>query len=408
MMVISCKQEKIVPQNESLSNENSQNSVANKLSSDIHATGDYIVISASEKSLPKNLETEIAKSGGIIKRKLNAIGLAFAHSDKTDFISKASKISGIRSVIHDLSMNWLPPDKNKSKTAALVSHTPTDFFYPLQWNMLAIHANDAWGKGYRGKGATVAVLDEGFYLNHHDIASNIDLNVSTSVVAGWPLQFQIPGEFSHGTHVAGIVAAAENDYGTVGVAPEAKLMLVRVLTDSGNGSFGDLITGIYWAATHGADVINMSLGAYIPHHVQIILSDGTHLNLTNEYQELLVAMNRSTSYAHQKGAVIVSAAGNEHIDLAHIADYDFYPCGCVNVTGVSATSPKGWAIDMSTNLDIPTTYTNYGTSDIDFAAPGGDLYPEVSGNCDVPPISGIPCDVYDLVISPGAVDKKWS
>ncbi len=65
MMVISCRQEKIVPQNKSLSNENSQNSVANKLSSDIHATGDYIVISVSEKGLPKNLETEIAKSGGI-------------------------------------------------------------------------------------------------------------------------------------------------------------------------------------------------------------------------------------------------------------------------------------------------------------------------------------------------------
>ena len=127
-VLISCKQEKIVPQNKSLSNENLQNSVANKISHNIQATGDYIILSASEKSLPENMQTEIAKLGGTVKRKLDKIGLAIVHADKADFISRASQIKGIKSVIHDLSTNWLPPDKNKSKTAALVSHTPTDFF----------------------------------------------------------------------------------------------------------------------------------------------------------------------------------------------------------------------------------------------------------------------------------------
>jgi len=402
-ITISCRREIITPQNENSSEVTAQRQAATKLGADIHATEDYIIIATSEKSLPANLKADIAKLGGIIKGQVDGIGLAFAKSEDADFISKASKISGVRSVIYDLSTTWLPPDEDNSKITVSAAHTPTDFFYPLQWNMLAIHANEAWGKGYRGEGATVAILDGGFYLDHHDLAPNIDLSRSTSVVAGLPLQFQHPGEFSHGTHVAGIVAAPENNYGTVGVAPQAKLMLVRVLNDESSGNFGDVITGIYWAATYGADVINMSLGAYIPHHDEIVI-DGKRINLTKETQELLVAMNRSTTYAYQKGAVIVCATGNENIDLGHIADYDHYPSGCVHTLSVSATSPKGWAINMNTNLDVPTTYTNYGTPGINFAAPGGDLYPDVAGNCNVPPATA-PCNVFDLVISPGSIDN---
>jgi len=115
------------------------------------------------------------------------------------------------------------------------------------------------------------------------------------------------------------------------------------------------------------------------------------VNLTKENQELLVAMNRSTAYAHKKGTVVVASAGNEYVDLGHIADYDHYPSGCVNVLSISATSPKGWIPDTNTNLDIPTTYTNYGTSGIDFAAPGGDYYPDIQ-------------NIYDLVLSPGSID----
>ena len=388
ILVISCKRENTIPQNQSMAGVNSQNSAAGKFNNEFITTGDYIMIAVSENSLPSNLKKDVSGVGGTIKGQLDGIGLALVHSQDPDFITKASSIKGIRSVIYDLTTNWLPADEVNSKIAT--ASVPTDFFYPYQWNMLAIHANEAWDKGYEGQGATVAILDGGFYLEHHDIASNIDLGNSVSVVAGLPLQFQNIGDFSHGTHVAGIAAAVRNDYGTVGVAPRAKLMLVRVLNDAGSGSFGDVITGIYYAAGHGANVINMSLGAYIPHHQQII-ANGQHVNLTKGNQELLIAMNRSTSYAHKKGAVVVAAAGNEDIDLGHIADYDHYPSGCTDVLSISATSPKGWVPGANTNLDIPTTYTNYGTSGIDFAAPGGDYYPDVQ-------------DTYDLVLSPGSID----
>src|SRR5215212_9416255 len=103
-VVISCKRENLTPQNKSTSDVNSQN--LEEFSSKIRATGNYIMIAASETGLPSNLHADVAKSGGTVKGKLSEIGIAFAHSDDPDFISKASAIKGIRSVIYNLSMNW--------------------------------------------------------------------------------------------------------------------------------------------------------------------------------------------------------------------------------------------------------------------------------------------------------------
>ncbi|CAN5719001.1 S8 family serine peptidase [soil metagenome] len=398
MIFYSCERE-ISPHEERSATQNASSPAT--LGQDIKASGKFILLATSSSSLPGGIEASVTAAGGTIVRKLDAIGLAIVKSAAPDFITKASAIAGVRSVIHGLKMNWLPPGELNVISEAGPGLTPSDPLYPVQWNMLAIHANEAWGKGYKGHGALVAILDEGFYPAHPDIAANVDLGLSTNFVEGETLDKQ-DGSFSHGTHVAGIVAAAINDIGTVGVAPEARLMLVKVLSDAGSGSFEDVISGIYWAANHGADVINMSLGGYVPHHELLRLPDGTVLNFAREYQELLVAMNRSTSYAHQKGTVVVAAAGNNGLDLQKIGDYDHYPAGSTNVISVSATSPKGWAKDMGTNLDVPTSYTNYGTSSIAFAAPGGDAYPdEITGTCTVGPLTRN-CWVFDLVRSPAS------
>jgi subtilisin family serine protease len=301
-------------------------------------------------------------------------------------------------------MNWIPSGEKVSENIAQESEqvlTPSDTRYPIQWNMPAIHADAAWNKGYKGNGALVAILDGGFYPAHPDIAANVNLALSTNFVAGETLYMEPSGAFSHGTHVAGIVASAINGIGTVGVAPEATLMLVKVLDNSGSGSFEDVISGIYYAATNGADVINMSLGGYIPHHEKITLEDGTIINLANEYQELLNAMNRATNFATQKGTLVIAAAGNDAIDLQKVADWDHYPAGCTNVVAVAATAPEGWAIDMSTNPDIPASYTNYGGGEIDFAGPGGDFDLPGNANCTVAGLTRA-CWIFDMVNSPGS------
>lgn len=374
----------------------------------------YILIASSEISLPTGIDGELSGMGATIDKKLDQVGLTFVSSNDPDFKAKAKKIKGIRSVINDYRARWYDPQKEKTVAAQNLAESheigpvaDNDFYFPLQWGMLAVDARDAWAKGYTGQGASVAILDTGFDLDHPDLVPNIDLANSANFVPGEVLQYNLPDPFSHGTHVAGIVGAADNAFGVIGVAPQAKLILVKVLNDNGNGDFSWIMQGIIHAADHGANVINMSIGAFIPHHSQTKTPDGV-INDTNEIQELLVAMNRATNYAYKKGVTILTSAGNEAVDLNHIADYDHYPSGCSNVISVAATSPVGWANNFATDLDIPTTYTNFGTSGVDLAAPGGDLYSTVTGNCTVGPVGGVPCNVFDLIFSTGNNGWFWA
>src|SRR4029450_10815560 len=104
-----------------------------------------------------------------------------------------------------------------------------DFFFDLQWGHDAIDAPEAWDAGFKGHGARVAVIDTGFDFDHPDLVPNINFSLSRNFVPGEDLGYGLPDPFSHGTHTAGTVAAAENNFGTIGVAPEAELMLLKGL-----------------------------------------------------------------------------------------------------------------------------------------------------------------------------------
>ena len=135
----------------------------------------------------------------------------------------------------------------------------------LQWSLDAIQAREAWAVGARGTGVRVAVLDGGIDLTHPDLHPNLNLELSCCFVADETLQYQPGGviPFSHGSAVAGIIAGADDAAGITGVAPEAEIVHVKVLRDrTGSGSSVVTIAGLYYAANIGADVINMSLGAY--------------------------------------------------------------------------------------------------------------------------------------------------
>jgi len=124
------------------------------------------------------------------------------------------------------------------------------------------------------QGPGVADLDSGIDPYHPDLAPNIDFAVSRSFALDWmwvPDVGWIPPEpfiddlDGHGTWTAGIIAAADNEYGVIGVAPEATIIAVKVLNQTGAGFFSWIINGIVYAATEAdADVINMSLGGAFP------------------------------------------------------------------------------------------------------------------------------------------------
>ncbi|MDX5417568.1 MAG: S8 family serine peptidase [Hymenobacteraceae bacterium] len=373
----------------------------------------YILIGSAE-SLPAGLENELTALGGKVTAMMAEAGVAAVSSDDPDFIAKASKLSGVRSVVRDLEIQWYKPEEMKTISIEEAGINPpstadNDPWFPLQWGHTAIQAPAAWNTGARGQGVRIAVLDGGFDMKHVDLAPNIDVAASASFVPGEAIQFvPRPGKtFSHGTHVAGTIGAVDNNIGMVGVAPDAKLILVKVLRDSGTGSFSSILQGIVWATMQKADVINMSLGAALPRNGRYLVDNGTPDDTSDDYvindtkatQELLVAISKVTNYAHQNGVTLIAAAGNDANNGNADGSLMNVPAAAPNVISISSTSPSGWALDrVNSNLDGFASYSNYGTSDVDFAAPGGDVrYP---GN-ELANVIGIvqPAWVFDMVFS---------
>jgi thermitase len=213
--------------------------------------------------------------------------------------------------------------------AAVLAAIPVDD--PLvvnQWGWFRVKADQAYDTGYHGEGVIVALLDTGVDTEHPDLAANI--------IDGWNFvdnNNNVTDLDGHGTMVCGIVAAvANNSIGVAGVAPNVRIMPLKVISESG-GSLIDIDSAIMYAADHGAKVIGMSFGG-------------------NSSRPPL-AMELAVNYAYQKGCVLVAGAGNDNSSEL------FYPAAYNNVIAVSA-------IDEN---NTKASFSNYGDY-IDFCAPG--------------------------------------
>ncbi len=200
--------------------------------------------------------------------------------------------------------------------AVPASAATSDPYYGLQWGPQQVRAEQAWSTS-TGKGAVIAVVDSGVDLGHPDLsrklvrgATFVDGCFPSCGNGDWREPDGEPDGDEHGTHVAGIAAAATgNGVGIAGVAPDAKVMPVKVL-EEGSGSFSDIANGIRWAADHGADVVNMSLGAV--QGVQLLVHGG-----------VITDVQDAIRYANSKGVVVVAAAGNDAVPVCNTPAYDF-------------------------------------------------------------------------------------
>jgi lantibiotic leader peptide-processing serine protease len=375
--------------------------------------GPSYILMANGNTLPDKIETRVVQAGGTITRYIPEIGLVVASATDPNFSTKASRIPGIRAVMPNATIQWVDPRQTVASefTVESIGDPPysgsADLFFDLQWGHTAVKAPAAWAKGGRGAGARVAVLDSGYDLTHPDLVPNINFELSMNFVEGETLQYGLPDPFSHGTHVAGTIAAAQNQFGVIGVAPDAELVLIKVLSDQGSGSFADVMSGIVYAANVGADVINMSLGAAIQRS-GIYDDEGNLIVKANEVASLLTALSRATTYAYQQGTTVISSAGNSGLDSNKTKDLVLVPSQSTHVISISATAPIGWAVDpLNTNLDNLASYSNYGLSHITFAAPGGDFIYPGNESCTVAGLTR-PCWVFDLVFSTGNGSWYWS
>jgi type VII secretion-associated serine protease mycosin len=217
-----------------------------------------------------------------------------------------------------------------------------------QWGLKSINAPEAW-QTTKGKGVTVAVLDTGVDADHPDLSGSV---LQGKDVVGFGAGRGDTSWARHGTAMAGLIAGhghgAGGKKGILGVAPEARILPVRVLLEDGDpqrtkareSRGGALAEGIRWAADQGADVINLSLGDD---------SDSAHPEARED---------AAVRYALRKGAVVVASAGNGGEDGDHVS----YPAAYPGVIAATAVDRHGDRASFSTRRWYATV-----------AAPGKDV-----------------------------------
>jgi len=216
---------------------------------------------------------------------------------------------------------------------AYATAIPNDTDFNKQGGMTQIGAPAAWDTAEGSAAVKIAICDTGIDTNHPDLSNG-------KIVANknYTKSRTTDDLYGHGTHVAGIAAASTNNgVGVAGAGFNSSLMNVKVLGDTGSGSYSWIANGILWAANNGAKVINLSLGGGSPS------------------QTMELAVNK----AWGKGCVIVAAAGN-----GGSKDTLSYPAAYVNCIAVAATGDDD---------DARALYSNYGAW-VDIAAPGSDIY----------------------------------
>jgi subtilisin family serine protease len=340
-------------------------------------TTNFMVITKSE-TLPAGFVEQLSSYGQIVSS-IPEIGVLVVKPTTSNFQTKVAKLTEVKAVVPDLMVKWLEPDKFISE-ANPPSIGDNETFFWRQWGMDAIDAPEAWNAGHKGETVRVFILDSGIDADNPDLLPNLNTSLSTSFVPGETYNVAPGSFFNHGTHVAGIVAAADNDWGVIGVAPSAEIVAVKVLSEfTGSGEFSWVNAGIVYAANNGANVINMSLGGTFNRNgFYYDENDILQKVPAVELQNLIIAQQRAVNYAFRKGVVIVVSAGNGGSNYDGNGSIFKLPAELQNVIAVSATAPYSWYSDILNGvpnpiLDIPASYTDYGKSLVAIAAPGGDF-----------------------------------
>ncbi|MER6246566.1 type VII secretion-associated serine protease mycosin [Streptomyces griseorubiginosus] len=256
---------------------------------------------------------------------------------RAGLLSVTTRRAGLLSVLLAASVALVPP------TAA-----HADGIRAKQWALDAMHTQQAW-QTTKGAGVTVAVLDTGVENDHPDLVGNV--LTGKDMIGFGAVRGQRPWA-RHGTAMAGIIAGhghgVGNDDGVMGIAPEAKILPVRVILEDDdparakarNTRGNALAEGIRWAADHGANVINLSLGD----------------DSASAHPE--AGEDDAVQYALRKGAVVVASAGNGGEKGDHIS----YPAAYPGVIAATAVDKFGTRASFSTRRWYATV-----------AAPGDDV-----------------------------------
>jgi len=329
--------------------------------------GQYLVMFKGN-GIPASFAGDVAARGGSVISSNAKVGVAVIDGISAEAATALAGRTDVQTFEQD-ALTYLDPIDIAVEAVADEVASPTSptgaTRYARQWNMRAIGADAAWAAGKLGSSSvTLAILDTGIDYLWPDLNGRVDLSRSVSFIpsddvvtaAQFPGRHFVTDLHFHGTHVSS--TAVSNSNIVAGVTTGTTLIGVKVCSRLGSCPSSAVLNGILWATDHGADVINMSLGGGFLKHTAGGFGS---------------VINRVANYANQNGTLIVVSAGNEAFDMDHDGDLYKTYCSAPNVVCVSATGPTAssgvngpWV-----NVDAPTTYTNFGRSQISVAAPGG-------------------------------------
>lgn len=353
------------------------------------------------------IKTAVRRAGGVVVQAWPQIGVVIAHADKAAFATKVTGLAGAavaslaptRTVAVSegtpagIATTWGPrastvgpkaavkADPAGDPESAVAAKAVPDPREAEQWDMAMIKADKAHNLTDGSPSVVVGVLDSGIDHDHPDLQANIDVADSVNCTdAGRPdtsADGWWPTTSSHGTHVAGTIAAARNGVGIVGVAPAVRLASVKVVNDDGFIYPEYAICGFMWAGQKGMDVTNSS---YYVDPFEFYCGDQP------EQAAPMEAVRRAVEWSTSKGVAHAAAAGNSAVDLANKttdagspddgtpvqrtlnSTCKDIPTELPGVVTVSALSRVGTTLDSTL-----ATYSNRGKGVIDVAAPGSNI-----------------------------------
>ncbi|NUR28572.1 MAG: S8 family serine peptidase [Catenulispora sp.] len=335
----------------------------------------YVVNTRANHGQVMKAEREIVANGGTVLIAYEEVGVIVARSTDPAFAAKMRALKGIDSA-------------GASRTAAIAAEgDPVDVVSPdsaaadpaalqaNQWDMKAIGADRAHAVSEGSRSVVVGVLDSGIDATHPNLAPNIDAadsvgctngGVPDTSFAAWQ-----PTTSGHGTHVAGTIAAADNNTGVIGVAPNVRLAAVKVVDDAGFIYPEYAVCGFVWAGHHHFKVTNNSY-----------FVDPWLYNCPDDPDQAAIvdAVKRAVTFATNNGVLSFAAAGNENQDLANktvdtTSPDDTTPVSrpvttsCLNVP---AELPGVVTVSATGSLNARSYYSSFGQGKVEVAAPGGD------------------------------------
>ncbi len=344
LVVTGCDQTTSVKKQDELTKEEKAEQILAKQNQPID--GQYIVVFKEEGNERRMAKAQRAQQ---VERKISAVSAENNIPEEKIRSTYKYSVSGFTAELDDEQLNALRNDERvdyieQDRIVILSPPKATQSFWCIYFGIgcdygggdpqVTPYGINRVGGSVSGSGLTAWILDSGVDLDHNDL--NVNTQMSTSFVA---TESSADDGNGHGTHVAGTIAALDNDIDVIGVAAGASVVAVKVLDSNGSGAYSGVIDGIDYVAANGSsgDVANMSLGG------------GTSQ-----------AVDDAVRNAADNGIMFALAAGNDGADAN-------------NSSPARVEYNNVWTVSAIDSNDNFASFSNYGNPPIEYAGPGVDV-----------------------------------